>query len=67
MKRKIEKLQEAIKKSDLDEKEKSEALEHIRQWYIQDKAEGIIGEELKKRLLAISAKIEPILAELGFL
>ncbi|BCD61256.1 MULTISPECIES: hypothetical protein [Nitratiruptor] len=65
---KLERLKDAIKKSEnLSEEEKSNALKHIEEWYIEDQADQYVWSKLKEKLLEISAKIEPILAELGFL
>ena len=65
---KLEALKEAIKKSpELSEEEKSNALAHIEEWYIEDQADRIVPQMIKEKLLEISAKLEPILAELGFL
>jgi hypothetical protein len=65
---KLEALKEAIKNSkELSEEEKSNALAHIEEWYIEDQADKVVPEMIKEKLLEISAKLEPILAELGFL
>jgi len=65
---KLEALKEAIKKSpELSEEEKSNALAHIEEWYIEDQADRVVPQMIKEKLLEISAKLEPILAELGFL
>ena len=65
---KLERLKEAIKNHpDLTEEEKSNALAHIEEWYIEDQADKYFWSEFKEKLLEISAKLEPILAELGFL
>ena len=65
---KLEKIKEAIQNSpDLSEEEKSEAMKLIEEWYIEDQADQYFWTMVKEKLLEISAKIEPILAELGFL
>ncbi len=65
---KLERLKEAIKNHpELSEEEKSNALKHIEEWYIEDQADRYFWNELKEKLLEISTKLEPILAELGFL
>ncbi len=65
---KIQQIKEAIKNSpNLSEEEKSNALAHIEEWYIEDQADKVVWSELKEKLLKISEKFEPILAELGFL
>ncbi|GEM_PF-762071 len=67
---KLEKLKEAIKNSpDLTEEEKSNALAIIEEWYIEDLADQEVNlvEMLKAKLLELTAKLEPILAELGFI
>ena len=66
MKAKLDKLKEEVKKSSqLKEEEKEQALSKINEWYIEDKAEAkdILGKELMK----ISAKITPILEEIGLI
>lgn len=61
---KLEKIKEAIKNSkNLSEEEKSNAISHIKEWYEEDKAFGLLIEELLK----MSEKFEPILDELGFI
>ena len=65
---KLEELKEAIKNSpDLTEEEKSNALAHIEEWYLEDQADKYFWDRVKAKLLEISAKIEPILAEVGLL
>ena len=65
---KLEALKEAIKNDkNLSQEEKSNALAHIEEWYIEDQADRVVPQMIKEKLLEISAKFEPILAELGFL
>ena len=65
---KLEKIKEAIQNSpDLSEEEKSNALAHIEEWYLEDQADKYFWQMVKEKLLEISAKIEPILAEVGLL
>jgi len=52
-----------IKSKELSEEEKSNTIKHIEAWIVEDKAEGIIADEL----LAIASGIRPILKELGLL
>jgi len=59
----LEKIEDAIKNSNIKEDEKSLALQKIKEWYIEDKAQDIIYDELVK----ISSNIEPILKELGLI
>ena len=60
----LEKIKDAIKNSkELSEEEKSNTLKHIEEWIKEDKASGILYEEL----LEITKKIEPLLAELGLI
>ncbi len=67
-KEKLEQLKEAIKNSPhLTEEEKSNALAIIEEWYIEDQADKYFWDMVKAKLLEISAKIEPILAEVGLL
>jgi hypothetical protein len=47
----------------LSEAEKSETIKHLEEWIAEDKAEGILYEEL----LEITQGIKPILAELGLI
>ncbi len=64
MKEKVEKIKDAIKKSDkLSEEHKQKALGKVEEWYIEDKAEGLLGEELLK----VTKEIAPILEEIGLL
>ncbi|WP_201353682.1 hypothetical protein [Hydrogenimonas urashimensis] len=61
---KLEKLKEAIRKSDkLSEEEKNNAIAHIEEWYEEDKAFGSLIEELTQKF----AVLEPIFAELGLI
>ncbi len=60
---KLERIKEAIAKSDLSEEEKSNAWKHIEEWYAEDKAFGTLYEKLAE----ISPKIEAILTELGLI
>ena len=61
---KLERIKEAIESNPkLSEEERSNALAHIKEWYLEDKAFGTFLEELMK----ISEKIEPILKELGLI
>ncbi len=65
---KLEKIKEAIQSSpELSEEEKSNAIAHIEEWYTEDQADRYFWDMVKKKLLEISAKIEPILAEVGLL
>ncbi len=60
----IEKIKERIKESkELSDEEKSNAVEHIQEWYAEDKAWGAFIGELAK----ISPKVEAILVELGLI
>ena len=61
---KLEALKEAIRNSDrLSDAEKSNALEHIEEWYEEDKAFGTLLETLVEKFAAL----EPILADLGLI
>ncbi len=60
----VRKIKSAVSASkDLTQDEKSQSIKHIDEWIEEDKAEGI----LYKELVALSAKMEPILAELGII
>jgi hypothetical protein len=60
----LEKIKEAVKNSkELNENEKSNTIKHIEEWAAEDKASGIVYEELLK----ITDKIKPILTELGLM
>ena len=60
----LEKIKDAITNSpELTEEEKNNTLSHIKEWIAEDKASGTLYEELVK----ITAKIEPILAEIGLI
>ena len=60
----LEKIKEAIKNSTvLTQEEKSNSLKHIEEWIAEDKASGTLYKELTN----ITAKLEPLLAELGLI
>ena len=60
----LEKIKEAVQNSEvLDESEKSQTMQRIDEWILEDKAEGILYEEL----IALSNGIKPLLAELGLI
>ncbi len=66
MKAKLDILKTEIEKSSkLKDSEKELALNKIKEWYIEDRAEtaGVLSKELMK----ISAKITPILEEIGLI
>ncbi len=52
-----------IKSKTLSEEEKSNTIKHLESWILEDKAEGIITDEL----LNIASGVRPILKELGLL
>ena len=59
----LEKIKEAVHRSDnMSEEEKSSSVKIIEEWALEDKAMGLLTEELLK----ISAGIKPILSELGW-
>jgi len=58
----LEKIKEAVHQSDiLSEEEKRSSIKIIEEWALEDKAMGLLTEQLLK----ISAGIKPILAKLG--
>ena len=60
----LEKVEDAVKSSTtLDDEAKNQTLQKIKEWYREDKAEGIIWEEL----VEISQEMLPILKEIGLL
>lgn len=60
----IQKIKEEVQKtSHLSEDEKSDTIKRLEEWVAEDKAEGLLYEEL----LEISQGIKPILAELGLI
>jgi hypothetical protein len=60
----LEKIKDAVINSkELSEDEKTNTIKHIEEWIAEDKADGILAEELIK----IANGIKPILAELGLL
>ncbi|NPA28393.1 MAG: hypothetical protein GXN91_05075 [Epsilonproteobacteria bacterium] len=65
--KKLEQIKDAIANSDLSEEEKSEAFKLIEEWYIEDKAMEMLFKELGEKLSKISAKLTPILKELGLI
>ena len=60
---KLEQVKEAVQNSDLNESEKTETIKRLEEWIAEDKAEGIIYEEL----IELAAGIKPMLAELGLI
>jgi hypothetical protein len=64
MKKKIEAIKDSIRNSKkLTDEQKSSSFKVIEEWVAEDKAFGI----LYKKLMDISAEIEPILAEIGLI
>jgi len=60
----LEKIKDAVINSkELSEDEKTNTIKHIEEWIAEDKADGILAEELIK----IANGVKPILAELGLL
>lgn len=60
----LEKIKQAIHTSDkLSDEEKSESMRHIEEWVLEDKAFGLLIDELKQ----VAVNIEPMFKELGFL
>lgn len=60
----MEKIKQAIHTSDeLSDEEKSESMRRLEEWVLEDKAFGVLMDELKK----VAINIEPMLKELGFL
>jgi len=61
---KLTQIKDAVMKStELSDEEKSNTVKHIEEWILEDKAEGIIADEL----ISIASGIRPILKELGLL
>ncbi len=60
----IQKIKEEVQKAPhLSEQEKSDTVKRLEEWVAEDKAEGMLYEEL----FEISQGIKPILVELGLL
>ncbi len=60
----LEKIKEAVANSELlSESEKSQTMQHIDEWILEDKAEGTLYQELVK----LANGIKPLLAELGLI
>lgn len=58
----IEKIQESIKNTtQLDESQKSDSMKRIEEWVVEDKAFGILQEEL----IEVSIFFEELFSELG--
>lgn len=58
----LQKIKDAVVKTNkLSEEEKSNSIKHIEEWYEEDKAFGLLKEEL----LEISEYFETLFAELG--
>jgi len=61
---KLTAIKNAIKVADeLSEDEKSQTIQHLDEWVLEDKAEGMFYDEL----IALASGVRPILKELGFL
>ena len=60
----LEKIKDAVENSEiLNESEKSQTMQRIDEWILEDKAEGILYEEL----IDLANGIKPLLAELGLI
>ena len=60
----LEKIKDAVQNSEiLNESEKSQTMQRIDEWILEDKAEGILYEEL----VELANGIKPLLAELGLI
>ncbi len=60
----LEKIKEAVHHSDnMSDEEKRSSVKIIEEWVIQDKAMGLLTEQLLK----VSAGVKPILAKLGLI
>jgi len=60
----LEKIKDAVENSEiLNESEKSQTMQRIDEWILEDKAEGILYEEL----IELANGIKPLLAELGLI
>lgn len=60
----LEKIKQAIHTSaELSDDEKSESMRRIEEWVLEDKAFGLLIDELKQ----VAITIEPIFKELGLL
>ena len=60
----LEKIKEAVTNSEiLNESEKSQTMQRIDEWILEDKAEGILYQEL----IELANGIKPLLAELGLI
>ena len=60
----LERIKDAVANTEtLNASEKSETIKRIEEWIAEDKAEGIIYEEL----IEIANGIKPLLAELGLI
>jgi len=60
----LERIKDAVAKTDtLNTSEKTETIKRLEEWIAEDKAEGIIYEEL----IEIANGIKPLLAELGLI
>ena len=60
----LEKIKEAVTNSELlSESEKSQTMQHIDEWILEDKAEGTLYQEL----VELANGIKPLLAELGLI
>ena len=58
----LEKIKNAIKESEhLSEDEKTQSVKHLEEWVLEDKAEGLLYEEL----VEIASGIKEVFSELG--
>ena len=63
-KERVEEIKTAIVKSDiLSEDEKSQSIKHLEEWIVEDKAFGLIYDEL----LNVNEVFQEIFKELGFI
>ena len=60
----VEKLKEAVKEHPtIGEEEKSNTLQHLEEWYLEDQAEGLLLQELLEKF----PFLEGVLVELGLI
>ncbi len=60
----LEKIKEAVTNSELlSESEKSQTMQRLDEWILEDKAEGTLYQEL----IELANGIKPLLAELGLI
>jgi len=59
----LERIKNTIHTSNVSEKTKSDSVKHIEEWVAEDRAEGVLMEELVEKF----AELKPLFAEVGLI